>query len=623
MYICVERDCSIGSKQAFEMKKRIQFILSVFLFFIVVFLLFKSIFTILHASIGGGISVSDFFAVLYNGLSMDMSTSGYLTALPALLTIVSIWVDALKIKKILRIYFIIITLLLTSIYIADIAIYPYWGYHFDSTIFLYLASPSESLASASTIELVLGVIGFVLVLVGLSVAVHKLLLQQIESFDKLRGIRIPTTLTVLILVTGALFLPIRGGFTVSTMNVGRAYFSENMFLNHAAVNPCFNLLYSATKSERFDKQYQFYDRTKAENIFAELTKHSSDSTVSLLKTDKPNIILFILESFSAEAAYDSLVAPNFVKLSKEGVNFSNFYANSFRTDRGLVSILSGYPAHPTAALMKYPQKTQSLPAIPKALVKEGYSSAYYYGGDNDFASMRSYIVGACATDKVFQDRDFPISTRLTKWGVPDEYVLERVYDDVVGGKYKEPFMTTVLTLSSHEPFDVPIKDLEDPYLNSVRYTDREIGKFVEKLKVTNLWDNTLLIFLADHCMQSFPQGVEGYSQERYHIPMVWSGGAVKEAREVEVYGSQNNLAATLLGQLGVDYSEFKFSSDMLNPDEPKFAFYSYNNGFSMIDSTGVVIYDNNAKKIMDRKGADLEEKAKSFFQMMYLDLGER
>ncbi len=146
---------------------------------------------------------------------------------------------------------------------------------------------------------------------------------------------------------------------------------------------------------------------------------------------------------------------------------------------------------------------------------------------------------------------------------------------------------------------------------------------MERLKATDLWDNTLLIFLADHCMQSYPAGEDVFSSKKFHIPMVWSGGAIKGPREVTDYGSQNNLAATLLAQLGVDYSAFTFSGNMMNTSEPKFAFYSYNNGFSMLDSLGSVVYDNTSNKILEQKGEDLEEKAKSFFQMMYLDLGER
>lgn len=606
------------------MKKRILFILAVFVFHIVIFLLFKSAFTIIHSSLGGGVSITDFFAVLYNGLPLDMSVSGYLTALPALLTIASLWVIPAVVKKILSVYWILVSILLVCIFVVDLAIYPYWGFHFDSSIFLYLQKPKEALASASVGEMMIGFVAFIVLSVAVYLSIKKVLLNQIDKFSILEAKETVKPAIVLTLLTALLFLPIRGGVTVSTMNVGHAYFSDNMFLNHAAINPHFNLLYSLSKSEKFEEQYQFYEREKAEETFGKLAYlHDTDSITYLLKDKRPNIVLVILESFSALAAYNPEVAPNLVEIADEGINFTNFYANSFRTDRGLVSILSGYPAHPTVALMKYPKKTQSLPSIPKALVKEGYESSFYYGGDVNFASMRSYIVGACATGKVCGDKDFPMNTRMTKWGTPDEFVFERVFEDINAGTYKEPFITTLLTLSSHEPFDVPEQILEDPFLNAMHYTDQQIGIFMEKLKASRYWDNTLVIFLADHCMQSYPTDAKNYESERFHIPMVWSGGVVDSHREIEDYGSQNDLAATLLGQLDLESNDFKFSKNMLSQQGNKFAFYAYNNGFSMMDSTSVVIYDNDAGKVLRKGGDDLEEKAKSFFQMMYLDLGMR
>ena len=88
------------------------------------------------------------------------------------------------------------------------------------------------------------------------------------------------------------------------------------------------------------------------------------------------------------------VAVNMDKFAKEGILFSNFYANSFRTDRGLASIISGYPGQPSTSIMKYPEKTDKLPSIPRSLKNAGYSLEYYYGGDADFTNMRSYLVSS-------------------------------------------------------------------------------------------------------------------------------------------------------------------------------------------------------------------------------------
>ena len=58
-------------------------------------------------------------------------------------------------------------------------------------------------------------------------------------------------------------------------------------------------------------------------------------------------------------------------------------------------------------------------------------------------------------------------------------------------------MKMFLTLSSHEPFDVPMNRLEDKYLNSIAYTDSCVGDFVEKLKRLPVWDNTLIVFIPN------------------------------------------------------------------------------------------------------------------------------
>lgn len=605
------------------MKQRLILLLTIFIYIVFVFLIGKTAFTLIHASMGGWVSATDLFQVLWNGLPLDFSMSGYLTVLPAIALIMFIWMRSDIISRIFNVYFAIILTIISIVTVVDIVIYPYWGFHFDSSVFLYLAKPKEAFASASALEIVLGFLFAAMYAVVVYVGYILIIRKQVKAFKV--PLSIGKTLAILVLLTATLFLPIRGGVTVSTMNVGKVYFSDNMFLNHAAINPLFNLIYSFTKSDNFASQYQFFTRDEAEKLFDDLTKQPTrDSIFQLLNTKRPNVILFILESFSANVALNPEVAPNMSRFAKEGVFFENFYANSFRTDRGLVSVLSGYPAHPTAAIMKYPQKTGSLPTIPRILKDEGYDLSFYYGGDADFANMRSYFVGACGIQDVVSHKDFPLSERMTKWGVPDRQLIDRFYSDLMKKTGPQPFFKTVLTLSSHEPFDVPDTKFEEPFLNAVHYTDQCLGDFVDKLKKSEYWDNTLVIFVADHAMQSYPKGLSNSDPQRFRIPMIWMGGAVKQAVEVKDFASQNDLAATLLSQLGVGHDMFKFSKDVMNPEGNKFAFYSYVNGFTLIDSTGTVTYDNDKATVTNQEGdLHLEKQAKSFFQMMYLDLGSR
>jgi phosphoglycerol transferase MdoB-like AlkP superfamily enzyme len=275
--------------------------------------------------------------------------------------------------------------------------------------------------------------------------------------------------------------------------------------------------------------------------------------------------------------------------------------------------------------LKYPNKTETLPSFPAYLRANGYGNqSLYYGGDVNFANMRSYFVGSCGIWDIVSDKDFPVNKRLNKWGVPDKEVIDKVFRDLTETKTSEPFLKIILTLSSHEPFDVPTKVFDEPFFNSIHYVDECIGKFVADLRSTDLWDNTLIVFLADHTMQSYPPGAKNYENARFHIPMLWIGGAVEQPTVIADYGSQNDLAATLLSQLHIDRSDFRFSKDMLHPHGRKFAFYAYVNGFCMMDSSGVYLFDNNQQRTLEQTGDPaMEKEAKSFFQMMYLDIGSR
>ena len=346
-----------------HMKSRFYIFMTTIIYFLVLFAVWKIIF--IMACVPFDISFADSINVLLHGFKLDLSMSGYLTIIPALLLIVSVFVSAGKIVKMFNIYYWIVLSLVSIISVTDILLYPYWGFHFDSTVLLYLQKPKESLAGASVTEIVLGVIAVMIsCFIACSGYVY-LIRKKLLKLEKIKGWRSSAGVSaVMVLLLGMLFFPIRGGLKVSTMNVGKAYFSDNMFLNHAAINPHFNLMYSISKSEDFASQYQFFTTGEACRLFDDMNRPSDSlKTHQVLDTTRPNIVMIILESFSA-GVIEPLggldgVTPCLNRLVDEGILFENFYANSFRTDRGLVSILSSYPAHPTTAVIKYPQKTQS------------------------------------------------------------------------------------------------------------------------------------------------------------------------------------------------------------------------------------------------------------------------
>lgn len=609
------------------MKKRVLFLFACFITFILVFALQKPVFMLYNHASGGGLSISDYLQVMVHGLQLDATVAGYLTVIPLLLTLLSVWIPGRYITFILKGYFFIVACIISLIFVVDIALYPYWGFRLDATPLFYLQSPSDALASAPASTLILQTLVFVVYTYGIFWALKRFVLPLMpEQYVK----KIFSNSVQLVLLGGILFIPIRGGVTTSTANVGMVYFSKNQFLNHSAINPCFSFLASLSKQQDFAAQYNYFSESQRSKIFKKLTNQpQGDSIPELLTTKNPNIILILMESFSANAIEvlggEAGVTPNINRLSKEGILFSNMYANSFRTDRGIVAVLNGYLAQPTTSIMKYPAKSQTLPSIAKSLQKKGYTSDMLYGGDINFTNMQSYFFSS-GYSKVTADRDFPLKSRLSKWGANDDITFAHLYQSMTDNSRKEPFFSTFLTLSSHEPFEVPYNRLKDPYLNSVAFTDSCLGDFIDKLKKLPLWNNTLIVLVSDHGFR-YPASVKEHDPKRYHIPMLWLGGAIKEPRVIANYGNQTDLAATLLYQLDLPHKEFTFSNNMVDSLQPAYAFYSYNNGFGFIDTTGVSVYDCESEKpliIKPEAGNEIRlNNGKALLQTLYDDLGSR
>lgn len=608
------------------MKKRIAYISLYFFTVLLIFILQKPLFMLYNGSIEKGFGFADYMQVMIHGASLDAATAGYLTAFPFLLVLISIWFRKFPLKKILYGYYILAAALISIIFVVDMALYTFWGFKLDASVFLYIDSPKEALASVSVGFILLRVLAILLLIALNSWVLLKITPSVLTATRK----RIAGTAGMLLL-GGVLFIIIRGGVTESTSNIGQVYFSNEPFLNHSAVNPDFSLLSSMGKSQDFASEFNFFDEEKRAALFDGLYPTTDgDSIIQVLNTKRPNILIILMEGFGG-AFVEPLgglpdVTPHFNRLSKEGVFFTNCYANSFRTDRGTVCTFSGYLGLPTASVMKIPAKSRTLPAIAEGLSKAGYKTDFLYGGDINFTNMKSYLLST-GYQRLTANTDFSLAEQTSNaWGVNDDITFEYLYNQLRNRKEEGPWHTAFLTLSSHEPFEVPYHRLEDKIPNAFAYTDECLGKFVDRLKQTPAWKDLLVICLPDHGFY-YPREGSNAMPRFYHIPLLWLGGAVKQPMQVDKIMNQTDLAATLLGQLGLEHTAFMFSRNVLGSDyKYPFAFYSFNNGFSFRDSTGVTVFDNNSGSILfDEPEADESrlDKGKAILQTVYDDLGNR
>ncbi|MDO5496568.1 MAG: sulfatase-like hydrolase/transferase [Alistipes sp.] len=617
------------------MKKRIYTVLATYLVSLLLMVIQKPLFLIWFADKADGVTLKECFLVLWHGLILDSTVAGYLTVIPWLLIFATIWIKIPEriVTKSLKYYFMLITLFVSLIVSVDIGLFKYWDFRLDSTILHYIVTPQEATASVTWSD----ALSVIFIFCGYGALMWFMLRQIYLRYHDTIIVKARRWLYTLyfILIGGLTFLAIRGSIGHAVANVSMVYFSNNGFLNQAATNPVFSFLSSAFRSELNEDDYQFYAETERKAIFDELYSPTSSHAEcdTLLNNQRPNVVLVILESFGRnitdEKVGEEYVTPNIQALKNEGIWFENIIANSFRTDRGQVSVMSGWPAHPVVSVMKYPLKARSLPSIANTLKQEGYSTSFTYGGDANFTNTRAYLFNT-GIDDVYDEKVISLSSehRTTLWGYNDkamcQYFTQQVLDFAHDDK---PFFATLLTLSSHEPFSVPHDHFSNKILNSTHFTDKYVGQMIRSWQASPAWDNMLVILIADHGMP-YPEGVPTGALSRQRIPMLWLGGAIKQPCVIETYGSQSDMAATLLAQMGIEYENNPFSRDILNPNIAHFGFWTYNNAFGMIDEQGYVIYNCTGERVTEQEGDTthtdtLLEQGKAILQTLHTDLCNR
>ena len=606
------------------MKKRLIIFFCYALFWLCFFIISKILFLLYHISLSSELGFIESFRVIIHGLKLDISLTGYILMFSGLLFTFTSFSEGKWLKYILNSLTILLLFVFCTVIVSDLELYRNWGYRMDTTPLLYLATPEEAVASINPwlISLLIA-----LIIVFFTVSLFFYLKYFNKMFKDLRPGNWKPCLSFLLL-SAVMILPIRGGFGIAPINTGTVYFSNNTFANHAAVNVIWNLAYSLVNLKSVDNPYLFLEKDEAKNIVNGLY-NDHGKTMKVLNSEQPNILVIILESFTSKIIEvlggEKGITPNFNKLSKEGILFKNFYASGDRSDKGLVSILSGYPAQPVSSIINFPQKTQSLPFITRDLKKEGYHTALYYGGDIDFANFRSYFINAQFDDIISKD-DFEPSTYNAKWGVHDHIVFNKFFKDI--NESKIPFFKVLFTLSSHEPFDVPMETViagegeENKFFNSAFYTDKCIGEFIEKVKKKTWWENTLIIFLADHGAR-LPGNSTNFEEMKFKIPMLWIGGAInKHDTVITTYSSQTDIPKTILNQINIKNNQYVFSKDIFSVSCPSFAFYSFNNGFGFMRDDIHLVFDNISKQYIIREGKFPETDlaiGKAYLQVLYSD----
>jgi len=552
------------------------------------------------------------------GLRLDASTVGYLGVLPAL-GFVLIWnIKKLKLSnKVFRIYIRTLVVICSLICVINLNIYREWGSKVNSRAFEFLFnSPGEAIASSVSSPLF---ISFSILAILIFTGFY--LFKGLEKYKvEQRGsllVKIPISLLLL----GLNFLLIRGGWQLSPINESMSYYSATPILNHAAVNTEWALMRSVERSLSTKKQkFSYFKQPEAQAIVRELYPAENTKPVQVLSTTRPNVVLVLLESYTADVV-ESLggekgINPQMEKLIDEGLLFESIYSSGDRTDKGVIAVLSAFPSQGGQSIIKDQNKHSKLPSIFKTLHQQGYQTAFYYGGESQFTNMKSYfLTNKC--DLIVDKADFRAKDMNSKWGAYDEVVYRRLVKDAKPAN--KPFFAAMLSLTNHEPFELPVpphfkgEEVQNKFRSTAYYADSCIGAFINDAKKQPWYKNTLFVFVADHGHRLPRDEFDIQDSRRYRIPLLFYGEVIKpefRGQKISKVGSQVDIASTIFRQMNINATEYTWSKDLLNPSVKGHAFYAWDGGFGFVDQDKEALsFDNISKKVIYRAPEKLKNEA--------------
>lgn len=577
---------------------------------------------------------SDAFLPFLYGLKLDFSLASYLMTLPFLFYIIQHFIIKRPVSPwILRVYVMILTFIFAFITVGNVALYESWGEKISKRAIVLGLDTIGGVSSSMDAQMLWQAL---IVLCIFFLGAHYFYHWFVVKYAKYRKQSVGLTAVCFVVGTVLLFTMIRGGYGRATLNQSSVYFSDDNTANHVAVNTYWSFLKDLTKSTK-KNPYNFMAQEDAQHIVEYSILTQTDSVVQVLNTDRPNVILVVLEGLVAQIFEDlggeKAVTPKMKELMDEGVSFRKAYAAADRSDKGLVAVLSGFPAQGPESIIKYIPKHEKLPAIGQVFDSLEYATSFYHGGQSEFYNFKSFMF-THGIDKVVDNANFPIGAQRNSWGVYDHVVANRMLRDLK--KEKKPFFSIFYTLVNHEPFNLSTgyefgNDTKaNAYRSTSFYTDSMLYNFIDQVKKESWYENTVVVVTSDHG-HIYPTEKYGLERpERYHVPLFVFGGALKDeykGLKVDKVVSQLDIATTLADFVGAKYPKFKYSLNLFAKKREHVAFYNANGTFGVINDEFSVSYDMLKRNVgyttLPKEDIILRDsllhQAKAYYQVVFDD----
>ncbi|HEX5003533.1 MAG TPA: LTA synthase family protein, partial [Bacteroidia bacterium] len=557
---------------------------------------------------------------------LDVSAIAYLTLFPAIALLFYSIKPFTQISKVLNGYYLILIPVTTIIQAGNIAIFNYWGVLLNNRAISYLTNPVEILASLNGLQTLIMTMALIAGFTGIFIFYKKYLKPAVYQLSQQKKHNL-VVITILVLITG---IGLRGGLQQIPINESTAYYSKENRLNQIATNSLWHLANNIHQSSLTESNpYRFVDEALANNVVDSLfLRNVLKNRTQLFKSiNHPNVVILLLESYTADiigplGGVDS-VTPFFNSLCSQGLLFSNVYSSGFRTDQALVSVISGFPAQPNKSIIRFPDKTQRLPALSRSFKNAGYKTSFYYGGELGFANMNSYLTAA-GFDYITGKDKYPSDAMNSKWGAHDGIVLQQQALEL--DTTNQPFFSFLLTLSTHEPFEVPVTtpfngtSESEQFKKAAWYTDASLREYFNKVSKSSWFSNTIFVLVADHghrlpLLRSYQNPLIRHIPLLIYSPLLQDSLAGKQMAQT---ATQNDLAATLLGQLGMDTKDYNWSNDLMVTPRNHFAYLSLDESIEWVTPDDTLLLDiSHFSKEKKPESGKPETRARAYLQLLY------
>ncbi|MCK4462502.1 MAG: sulfatase-like hydrolase/transferase [candidate division Zixibacteria bacterium] len=485
--------------------------------------------------------------------------------------------------------------------ISDIRFYAKFGSHLNFLAYEYIGEGDEFWNQILSDPGFAVSIPVWLLASTLFVVFVRILLHKTDRWPDRRSWLGQSVWVVMLLVL--FVLGIRGGTGLAPIDWGEAYFSRNAFLNQLALNGVYTLARNFTERDgdlrlstmRESERYPFVDIHEGLTVVQKVLHQPGDTWLQPQRgihratgqppsplLFKPNVIVVLMESWAARntgvLGSPHNLTPHFDSWAPRGILFKHFFASGIRTSFGLPAVLGSYPSLPGRSIMGRYDASHPFTTLSEILNEGGYHNAFVYGGDLAFDNIEGFF-RAKQYDRFVGENDFRPDQAFSKWGIPDHELFDRAASLI--DSLPRPFQMTILTLSNHEPYDLPDSSVQKFFddadsskvFNAQLYADYCLGVFLRRLQDKRIFDSTIVVITADHARYDVSRLV--LDPETFRIPLLILGPPemVTLGHVVAAAGSQTDILPTVMGLLGGEYRHSSWGRDLLRLEEndPGFA----------------------------------------------------